>query len=145
MNLITELKQINEDYQNGTIEIASATFGTDMYEQLYRKNVWIKEFYPNFPKREMNKVLDRKNGMIKSLLENLLGKKFGDKIDDFAMALFEKFNKSKYKDYDKEEFKLAFKSSKKESKHHPKFFQKRVLQEFDRKIKSLEDKLRISL
>ena len=116
-----------------------------MYEELYKKNIWVKEFYPNFPKRETNKVLDRKNGMVKSLLENILGKKLGDKIDDFAMALFEKFNKSKYKDYDKEEFKLAFKSSKKESKHHPKFFQKKVLREFDRKIKLLEVRLKISL
>jgi predicted nucleotidyltransferase len=121
------------------------TFGPDMYEELYKKNIWVKEFYPNFPKRETNKVLDRKNGMVKSLLENILGKKLGDKIDDFAMALFEKFNKSKYKDYDKEEFKLAFKSSKKESKHHPKFFQKKVLREFDRKIKLLEVRLKISL
>lgn len=121
------------------------TFGPDIYEELYRKNIWVKEFYPNFPKRETNKVLDRKTGIIKSLLENILGKKLGDKVDDFAMALFEKFNKSKYKDYDKEEFKLAFKSSKKESKHHPKFFQKTVLQEFDRKIKSLEESLKISL
>ncbi|MCK7529500.1 MAG: hypothetical protein MZV64_74070 [Ignavibacteriales bacterium] len=61
------------------------------------------------------------------------------------MALFDKFNKTKYKDYDKEEFKIAFKSSKKESKHHPKFFQKKVLQEFEKKIKSLEERLNLSL
>jgi len=121
------------------------TFGKEMYEQLYQKNIWIKEFYPNFPKRETKEVLDRKNGIFKSALEKLLGNKLGDKIDDFAMALFDKFNKTKYKNYNKEEFKLAFKSSKKESKHHPKFFQKKVLQEFDRKIKLLEERLRISL
>ena len=61
------------------------------------------------------------------------------------MALFEKFNKTKYKDYNQEEFKLAFKSSKRESKHHPKFFQRKVLEEFDHKIQSLEDQLKISL
>jgi len=75
----------------------------------------------------------------------MLGKKLGDKIDDFAMSLFDKFNKAKYKKFDQEEFKLAFKSSKKESKHHPKFFQKKVLVEFESKIKSLEDQLKISL
>jgi len=61
------------------------------------------------------------------------------------MALFDKFNKTKYKDYDREEFKLAFKSSKKESKHHPKFFQRKVLQEFEGKIQSLQEQLKISL
>lgn len=121
------------------------TYGSDVYEQLFQKNNWVKHFYPNFLKRETKEVLDRKNGVLKSLLESVLGKKLGDKIDDFAMSLFEKFNRTKYKDYNPEEFKLAFKSSKKESKHHPKFFQKKVLIEFDNKIKSLEEKLRISL
>jgi len=121
------------------------TFGRSMYEEFYEANIWVKQFYPNFPMRETKKIPDRENRIIKSTLEKILGKKFGDKIDDFAMALFDKFNKSKYKNYDKEEFKLAFKSSKKESKHHPKFFQKRVLVEFENKIKSLEDQLKISL
>jgi predicted nucleotidyltransferase len=121
------------------------TFGSNIYEELYTKNNWVKQFFPNYPKRETREVLDRKNGLIKSLLEKILGSKIGDKIDDFAMALFDRFNKVKYKDYDKEEFKIAFKSSKKESKHHPKFFQKKVLQEFDSRIKSLEELLRISL
>ena len=121
------------------------TFGRDIYEELYKKNTWVKQFFPNYPKRDIREVLDRKNGVIKSLLERILGSKLGDKIDDFAMALFDKFNKTKYKDYDKEEFKIAFKSSKKESKHHPKFFQKKVLQEFEKKIKSLEERLNLSL
>ena len=95
--------------------------------------------------RKTNEVLDRKNGIVKSLLEKILGNKLGDKFDDFAMALFDRFNKTKYKDYDREEFKLAFKSSKKESKHHPKFFQRKVLQEFDNKIQSLQEQLKISL
>ena len=121
------------------------TFGRDIYEELYKNNIWVRQYFPNFPKRETVDVLDRKDGIIKSFWEKFLGNKLGDKLDDFAMALFEKFNKSKYKDYDKEEFKLAFKSSKRESKHHPKFFQRKVLQEFDHKIRSLQDQLKISL
>lgn len=121
------------------------TYGKDIYNEFYEKNYWVKQFYPNFPRRETNKVLDRKNGVVKSFLEKILGKKLGDKIDDFAMSLFERFNKTKYKNYDQEEFKIAFKSTKKESKHHPKFFQKKVLVEFENKIKSLEEQLKISL
>lgn len=121
------------------------TFGKEIYDEFYEKNYWIKHYYPNFPKREIDEVIDRKNGVIKSLLEKILGKKFGDKIDDFAMTIFDKFNRTKYKNYDEEEFLVAFKSSKKESKHHPKFFQKRVLEEFNQKLKSLEDRMRVSL
>lgn len=121
------------------------TFGKDIYDKFYEKNFWIREYYPNFPKRDTHKILDRENGIVKSLLEKVLGKKLGDRIDDFAMGLFDKFNRTKYRDYDEQEFKLAFKSSKKESKHHPKFFQKKVLVEYETKIKSLEDQLKISL
>jgi len=121
------------------------TFGRNIYDEFYEKNFWVKQYFPNFPKRETLKILDRKNGMVKSFLEKILGKKLGDKIDDFAMGLFERFNKARYKTFDQEEFKLAFKSSKKESKHHPKFFQKQVLVEFENKIKLLEDQLKISL
>ena len=121
------------------------TYGKDIYNQLYEKNLWTKSYFPNFPKRETQDIIDRKNGILKSILEKVLGKKLGDKIDDFAMSLFNKFYKIRYKNYDREDFKIAFKFSKKESKHHPKFFQKRVLQEFDNKIKMLEDRLKISL
>jgi len=121
------------------------TFGRDTYERLYQRNIWVKDFYPNFPRRETAIILDRKNGLLKSFLETLLSRKFGDKLDDFSMALFNKFYKLRYKNYNQEEFKLAFKSTKKESKHHPRFFQKKVLLEFDNKIKSLEQKFRISL
>lgn len=121
------------------------TFGKDVSEEFFNRNFWVKEFYPNFPRRETNAVIDRKNGIIKSLLEKVLGKKFGDKVDDFAMMVFDKFNRTKYKNYDQDEFKIAFKSSKKESKHHPKFFQKKVLNEFEEKIKSLEERLNLSL
>lgn len=121
------------------------TYGKDIYDELYEKNIWMKNYFPNFPKRETNEIIDRKNGILKSLLEKVLGKKLGDRIDDFAMSLFDKFYKLRYKNYDREDFKLAFKFSKKESKHHPKFFQKRVLKEFDNKLKTLEDRLKISL
>ena len=121
------------------------TFGKNIYNEFCIKNLWVREFYPNFPKRETNTIIERRNGKIKSLFENILSRKIGNKIDDFAMKLFDRFNRTKYKNYDNEEFKLAFKSTKKISKHHPKFFQKKVLAEFENKIKSLEDKLKISL
>jgi len=121
------------------------TFGRNIYDEFYKKNFWVKQFYPNFPKRETLKIPDRQNGIVKAFLEKLLGRKLGDKLDDFSMSLLNKFYKTKYKKFDQEDFKLAFKSSKKESKHHPKFFQKRVLVEFETKIKLLEDQLKISL
>jgi hypothetical protein len=121
------------------------TYGPSVYDELYDKNIWIREFYPNFPKRVTNNALPEKRGIIKSLLEKIFGAKLGDRLDDYLMKMFEKHNRKKYKKYDPEEFKIAFKSNKKESKHHPKFFQKKVLEELNRKINVLEQELQISL
>ncbi len=120
------------------------TFGRECYEEFYKKNLWTKKFFPNFPKRDTSEVLNRKNGIVKSLLEKAFSKKLGNRLDDFSMAIFERFYKVRYKNYNEEEFKLAFKSSKKESKHHPKFFQKKVLTEFESKLKIVEDRLKVS-
>ena len=134
--------EIKEKNSFTAIELATLipTYGTEMYEELYKQNIWIKDFFPNYPKRKTDDVSNKKNGIIKSLVEKLMMRKLGDKIDDFAMNLFNKFNRVKYKNFDEEDFKLAFKSSKKESKHHPKFFQKKVLQTFEEKIKAIEER-----
>lgn len=127
------------------IELSSLipTFGSAVYNGLYKSNGWIKNFYPNFPKRELDQVIDRKNGFIKSFIEKLLSKKLGDKIDDFSMRMFNNYNQKKYGNFNNEDFKLAFKSNKSESKHHPKFFQKKVLEEFNKKVKLIEEQLYI--
>lgn len=121
------------------------TYGTELYEALYSQNIWIKEFYPNFPKRDTVGIPENKNSLIKKSFEKLLNNSFGDKLDDFAMSLFEKSNLRKYRGYNSKDFQVAFKTSKHESKHHPKFFQKRVLEAFNDKIKSFEDTYSISL
>jgi len=121
------------------------TYGTELYEALYSQNIWIKEFYPNFPKRDTLRISENKNSLIKKSFEKLLNNSFGDKLDDFAMSLFEKSNLRKYRGYNSKDFQVAFKTSKHESKHHPKFFQKRVLEAFNDKIKSFEDTYSISL
>jgi hypothetical protein len=121
------------------------TFGPSVYDEFYDKNIWIRDFYPNYPKRVMDRVLPERRGIVKSLLERVLGTKLGDKLDDYFMEMFENYNRKKYNKYDPKEFKIAFKSSKRESKHHPRFFQKKVLKELNRKIKELEQELKISL
>ena len=42
-------------------------------------------------------------------------------------------------------FKLHLKLLKKESKHHPRFFQKQVLEAFNEKLQRLEETYKISL
>jgi predicted nucleotidyltransferase len=143
----TDTLEIEEKNIFTATELATLipTYGPELYNQLYSKNIWIKDFYPNFPKRETVKISEPKKSITKNLFEKLLNNSLGDKLDDFAMNLFEKFNKKKYRDYDSKDFQIAFKTSKKESKHHPRFFQKQVLEAFNEKLQRLEETYKISL
>uniref|UniRef100_A0A7V3E827 Nucleotidyltransferase domain-containing protein n=1 Tax=Ignavibacterium album TaxID=591197 RepID=A0A7V3E827_9BACT len=119
-------------------------FGKKYYDEFYSKNIWIKEYFPNFPKRT-NTMIDEKENPVKKIFEKLLNNTFGDKIDDWAMKLFTTVTKRKFSHFDEKDFALAFKSTKCESKYHPKFFQKRVLVSFEEKLNRLQHSLNGSL
>lgn len=143
----TETLEIEEKNIFTATELATLIpiYGKDLYDELYKNNIWIKKFYPNFPKRD-NKILVNKNNLfVQNLIEKTLNNSLGDKLDDFAMNLFEKSNHKKYREYNSKDFQVAFKTSKHESKHHPKFFQKRVLEAFNDKLKSIENNYNVSL
>ena len=143
----TETLEIEEKNIFTATELATLipTYGKELYDELYKKNSWIRDFYPNFPKRDSNIISNNKNSLIQKTFEKILSNSFGDKLDDFAMNLFEKSNQRKYHNYNKNDFRVAFKTSKRESKHHPKFFQKRVLEAFNDKLRTFENNFNISL
>jgi len=143
----TETLEIEEKNIFTATELATLipTYGKELYDELYKKNSWIRDFYPNFPKRDNNIISNNKNSLIQKTFEKILSNSFGDKLDDFAMSLFEKSNQKKYHNYNQNDFRVAFKASKRESKHHPKFFQKRVLEAFNDKLKSFETNFNVSL
>jgi len=121
------------------------TFGSEWYDRLYEENIWIKDYFPNFPKRSTEKVHNKKIGIVKSLLEKILKSKIGDWLDNLSMTLYQKAINKKYHDYNKNDYTLAFRVNKKEAKHHPKFFQKKILDELNKKILEFELNHRISL
>lgn len=143
----TETLEIEEKNIFTATELATLipTYGKDLYDELYNKNSWIRDFYPNFPKRDNKIISNKKTSLIQKTFEKILSNSFGDKLDDFAMRLFEKSNQKKYHNYNQNDFRVAFKTSKHESKHHPKFFQKRVLEAFNDKLKSFETNYNVSL
>jgi predicted nucleotidyltransferase len=121
------------------------TYNADLYNTMFDRNMWVNNYYPNFVKRATEKIYKNKRSLVKSVFEMTLNNILGDKLDDFAMKLFDKSNRVKYRNYDTADFKIAFKTSKRESKHHPKFFQKRVLEAFNQKLKNVEETFNISL
>ncbi len=119
-------------------------YGMKYYDEFYSKNEWVKQFYPNFPKRN-NKIMENKTSIIQKSIEYLLDNQFGNKLDDIAMKIFKKVIRKKFNYFDEKDFFLAFKSTKYESKYHPKFFQKKVLISLEEKLNQLQQSLNITL
>lgn len=149
INYYIDYKHLEIEEKNvfTAIEIATLipVFGKEYYDEFYEKNIWIKNYFPNFPKR-YNKMIDKdKPSRLQKLLEKLFDNRVGDWLDDFAMKLFSKTISKKFRYLDKNDFALAFKTTKCESKYHPKFFQKKVLISFEEKLNQLQQSLKITL
>lgn len=120
-------------------------FGEKYYDEFYEKNKWVKNYFPNFPKRN-NRMIDKdSDGRMQKIFERIFENRFGDWLDDFALKLFSQTINRKFRYFDKNDFALAFKTTKCESKYHPKFFQKKVLVSFDEKLNQLQQALKVSL
>ncbi|MFC2094732.1 nucleotidyltransferase domain-containing protein [Bacteroidota bacterium] len=137
----SELK-IEEKNIYTAIELATLIpmYGADVYNKFYAANQWIKTYVPNYPKRDVANLPPFKKKVIQTVIESLLNRRFGDYIDDKVMKLFVRFDEKRYGKLDEGTFRLAFKTRKNISKHHPNFFQKRVLESLRLKLEQLESK-----
>ena len=120
-------------------------YGADVYNDLYRANQWIKNYVPNYPKRDVNNLPASKKKIFQKVVELLLNNRLGDYVDDKIMKIFIRFDEKRYGELDEDIFWLAFKTRKNISKHHPNFFQKRVLESLRKKLEQLELKHNIAL
>lgn len=143
----TENLEIEEKNIYTAIELATLipTYGADVYNELYESNKWIKQHVPNYPKRDVSNVPVSKKKIIQKLIELLLNNRFGDYLDNKVMELFVRYDVKKYGTLDEDTFKLAFKTRKNVSKHHPNYFQRRVLESLSKKLEQLELKHNIAL
>jgi hypothetical protein len=139
--------EIEEKNIYTAIELATLIpmYGADVYNDLYESNQWIKTFVPNYPKRDVTNLPAFKKKIIQKVIELLLRGRFGDYVDDKIMKKFIRFDEKRYGELDENIFRLAFKTRKNISKHHPNFFQKRVLESLRLKLEQLELKHNIAL
>jgi len=142
----TEL-EIEEKNIYTAIELATLIpmYGADIYNDLYEENQWIKAYVPNYPKRDVSNLPSFNKKIIQKVIESLLNKRFGDYVDENIMKMFIRYDEKRYGELDEDTFRLAFKTRKNISKHHPNFFQKRVLESLRKKLERLELKHNIAL
>lgn len=108
-----------------------------LYTEMMAKNTWVKDYYTQIPA----KFLEEKNvsrSLFQKIAEPILNTKLGDAIDDFFMNLTLKRWKSKFHEMNAEDFKIALRTTKRISKHHPSHFQKKVLQGYQQRLNRVE-------
>ncbi|MFN8302311.1 MAG: hypothetical protein U0U46_07450 [Saprospiraceae bacterium] len=112
------------------------TYGSDWMQAFRSANQWAWDTLPNFPPRRAEGIPPHRRGWLKRLLERLLGGRLGAWLDQRAMRLTVGYWQRKFSGFDRSDFDVALKSRRYVSKHHPLFFQKKVLDALGERIGS---------
>lgn len=116
------------------------TYGKNLYPQLLANNTWRLNFLPNSQPREITQVPLGKNSVLKNITEAFLNL-FGNLADHFCMLITVKYWEKKFKHFNTIDFKIALKSRKYVSKHHPLNFQSKVLNAYETNLNKVVNKL----
>lgn len=112
------------------ISFLKPTFNWFVFEEFLRKNDWCKFYYPNKPASPFLGQ-DRQASRVKLFLQWVLNGWLGEKLDTFFFKVTLNRWKRKFSHFNKEDFDLNLRSRKHVSKHHPRGYQKKVLESFE--------------
>jgi hypothetical protein len=135
MSLEIEEKNIYTAFETATL---IPVCGGELWKQFHSKNNWLKVHLPNHVAPPPVVIAER-GQTFKKILEKAFSGRLGEKLDVFIMdRALQRWRKNFSAAFTPAEFDIAFKSRRNVSKGHPRFFQKRVLEYFQRKINDYE-------
>lgn len=114
------------------------------YQNFLNTNSWYKQFYPDFPARAGDLLVESSNGL-KRAGEVLLNSGLGNKLDNLFFRITLRHWEKKFSNINRESFQLRLRSKKSESKHHPQGFQERVLEHFGKMISRFEQEFKMKV
>jgi predicted nucleotidyltransferase len=118
--------------------------GKSIFEAFYKNNQWVNEYFSNFQPK-YNSISSTEKPYFTVSIEFLMNNKVGNGIDYmFKIITLKKWN-SKFHYLNEDDFKIALKSTKNISKHHPSNFQKKVITALNEKIDEVQIKFKIEL
>lgn len=101
--------------------------GKKTFTAFIKENNWVKEYFPNKKKFNFSTINTVKKPLITLFFEKILNTSFGNFLDTFFRKLTLRKWVAKFNHLETDDFKIAMKSTKNISKHHPKNFQKKVI------------------
>ena len=118
--------------------------GKAAFEQFYRNNIWVNDYFSKF-EPQTNHILDTQRPAFSKLIEIVFDTKIGTSIDSIFKTITLKKWKAKFHYMNEDDFKIALKSTKNISKHHPSNFQKKVILSLNTKLEEVQSKYNLVL
>ena len=118
--------------------------GREVFEAFYKENKWIYDYFSKF-NPDISDVETIKKPIIPKILEFIFSNQIGNSVDLFFKSITIKKWNSKFNYLNKEDFKVAMKSTNEISKHHPLNFQKKVILSLNEKLEEVQKKFNIEI
>lgn len=113
-------------------------------ERFYESNPWVKSYFDKF-NPDLNNIPQIKKNFLSESVEIFLDNKLGDGIDYFFRSITLRKWKAKFDYLSEEDFRIALKSTKNISKHHPSNFQKKVILSLNAKLEEVQRQFNIAI
>lgn len=111
--------------------------GKQAFEKFYFKNNWIKNYFSKF-EINLNTVPEIRKPLFTKAIQLVFDNGFGNSIDYAFKSITLRKWKSKFSFLSEDDFKIALKSTKNVSKHHPSNFQKKVILSLNNKLEEVQ-------
>ena len=118
--------------------------GKEIFEHFYDENKWVTNYFTKF-KTDLSQVPVIEKTFFTKNIEFILDTNFGNIVDHFFKSITLRKWKAKFDYLSEEDFKIALKSTKNISKHHPSNFQKKVILSLNSKLEEVQIKFNIIL
>ena len=118
--------------------------GRTVFEQFYQSNKWINDYFSKF-QPQIDTIPNTQKPSFSRLIEFAFDTRFGAITDSVFKVITLKKWKSKFHYMNEEDFKIALKTTKNVSKHHPSNFQKKVILSLNTKLEEVQSKYNVVL
>ena len=113
--------------------------GLDIYRKLIRENAWSTGFLPHAKEKScLFPAGNRRHGRLKVLAEDILSSSLGRWLEERFMSLSKaRWQKIYGRKVTRSDFEVSFKSTAHVSKNHPENYQRKVMDQYRRKLEEL--------
>ncbi|WP_162127072.1 nucleotidyltransferase domain-containing protein [Flavobacterium phycosphaerae] len=118
--------------------------GKEVFKKFYQSNRWVNDYFSKF-EPEIDAIQNVKKTLLSKGIEFVFDTKIGTVTDYLFKGITLKKWKLKFRYMTEDDFKIALKTTKNVSKHHPSNFQKKVILSLNSKVEEVHKNFNIEL